>query len=121
MCASPLRGAAVADATAEYQLRLSAFCFRFFFRSFLRHPCRSHACTALPPAFGRVGSAWTTGSSPVVTSQRQWPPIARARRRVARTRIFSPRHQALRRVGGRERFSPAVEGYAAESDWLIGS
>jgi hypothetical protein len=26
----PLAGAAVADATAEYQLRLSAFCFRFF-------------------------------------------------------------------------------------------
>ena len=35
MCASPLGGAAVADATAEYQLRLSAFRFRHFFvRSF---------------------------------------------------------------------------------------
>jgi hypothetical protein len=33
MCALAIQGAAVADATAEYQLRLSAFCFRFF-RSF---------------------------------------------------------------------------------------
>jgi hypothetical protein len=29
-CAPRDRGAAVAEATAEYQLRLSAFCFRFF-------------------------------------------------------------------------------------------
>jgi len=35
MCASALRGAAVADATAEYPLRLSAFRLRFLFRSFL--------------------------------------------------------------------------------------
>jgi hypothetical protein len=35
MCASPLRGAAVADATAEHRLRLSAFRLRYFFRSFL--------------------------------------------------------------------------------------
>jgi hypothetical protein len=34
MCASPVRGAAVADATAEHRLRLSAFRLRFFFRSF---------------------------------------------------------------------------------------
>jgi len=70
MCASPLRGAAVADATAEYELRLSAFCFRFFlsFFSFViaghsrsqngvaklayaGNPCESFAGTALPPAF----------------------------------------------------------------------
>src|SRR5436305_14788262 len=48
MCASPLRGAAVADATAEYELRLSAFCFRFFLSVLpflpVRHPCRSGAC-----------------------------------------------------------------------------
>jgi len=35
MCALAIQGAAVADATAEYQLRLSAFRFRIlFFRSF---------------------------------------------------------------------------------------
>jgi hypothetical protein len=31
MCASPLRGAAAPVGAAEYELRLSAFCFRFFF------------------------------------------------------------------------------------------
>src|SRR5436190_20261780 len=48
MCASPLRGAAVADATAECELRLSAFCFRFFLLVLpfltVRHPCQSDAC-----------------------------------------------------------------------------
>jgi len=35
------------------------------------HPCGSEACAALPPALGCGSSAWTTGSSPVVTSQRR--------------------------------------------------
>ena len=39
MCASPLGGAVVADATAEYLLHLSAFRFRLFvFLSFFRSP-----------------------------------------------------------------------------------
>jgi hypothetical protein len=42
----------------------------------------------LPPAFACVTSAWTTGSSPVVTSKRQWRAIARALSRAARTRLL---------------------------------
>jgi hypothetical protein len=45
MCASPLGGAAVADATAEYQLRLSAFRFRHF-RSFVLSVIRAEAALA---------------------------------------------------------------------------
>jgi hypothetical protein len=42
----------------------------------------------LPPAFARCSSAWTTGSSPVVTSKRQWLGIARMLRRIARTAFY---------------------------------
>jgi len=44
MCALAIQGAAVAEATAEYQLRLSAFRFRIFFLRSFRHPCQSGAC-----------------------------------------------------------------------------
>ena len=36
MCASPLRGAAAPVGAAEYELPLSAFCFRFFVLSVIR-------------------------------------------------------------------------------------
>src|SRR5205809_5101176 len=36
MCASPLRGAAAPVGAAEYELLLSAFCFRFFVLSVIR-------------------------------------------------------------------------------------
>jgi hypothetical protein len=49
MCALAIQGAAAPVGAAEYELRLSAFCFRFFFRSF-RHLCRSGALPMLPPA-----------------------------------------------------------------------
>src|SRR6516165_8877821 len=69
-------------------LRLSAFRLRIFFVLFVRHPCRSFAGTAHPPAFSRVVSAWTTASSAVVTSQRQWRDrrvgIALVLKRIAR-------------------------------------
>jgi hypothetical protein len=45
MCASPLRGAAAPVGAAEYQLRLSAFCFRFF-RSFFSSVIRAEAALA---------------------------------------------------------------------------
>ena len=54
----------------------------------VRHPCRSDACTALPPAFVSGAAAWTLGSSPVVTSQK-WRVIARALSRAARTRSLA--------------------------------
>ena len=42
----------------------------------------------LPPAFACRSSAWTTASSAVVTSKRQWLAIARMLRRIARTRFY---------------------------------
>jgi hypothetical protein len=45
----------------------------------------------LPPAFVCCSSAWTTGSSPVVTSKRQWLAIARMLRRIARTEWLAPK------------------------------
>src|SRR5262249_26226375 len=55
--------------------------------------------TALPPAFERAASAWTTGVGvrrtpfcerlcAVMTRQRQWRGIAQMRRRTARTRYY---------------------------------
>jgi hypothetical protein len=43
----------------------------------------------LPPAFARCSSAWTTGSSPVVTSKRQWLGKTRAQNRAARTMMLT--------------------------------
>ena len=87
-CAPGAPGAAVAVSHGRRALRLSAFRLRIFFVLFVRHPCRSFAGTAHPPAFSRVVSAWTTASSAVVTSQRQWRDrrvgIARVLKRIAR-------------------------------------
>src|ERR1700730_5063017 len=62
----------------------------------------------LPPAFARCSSAWTNGSSPVVTSKRQWlchSSGAKARRENDETRPL-PRSEgggarsSLKRVRG---------------------
>jgi hypothetical protein len=116
----PYGGAAVPEGTAEEP----CVCRRFasdsfsFFRSFLRHPCRSFACTALPPAFGRVASAWTTGIGvqrtpfcerlcPAVTTSECGVGIARALSRAARTGLHFP----LSTLGrGREPTGPARSG-----------
>jgi hypothetical protein len=93
-------------------LRLPAFRPLIFFRSFpfviaghsrsqngvtsfayAGNPCETDACTALPSAFVSGAAAWTIGSSPVVTSKRQWRAIARALSRAARTRLLLPPHR----------------------------
>src|SRR5947208_5269251 len=92
MCASPLRGAAVADATAEYELRLSAFCFRFFLLVLpflpVRHPCRSGACQC----FHRHWLAAASHGAPTEIGgdgSNRWRDVARVQSRIARTKSFS--------------------------------
>ncbi len=81
----------------------------YFFRSFPFVPfviagldpaihAENNACAVLPPALPGCNSAWTTGSSPVVTSQRAWRVIARALGRAARTRFYFRHHCARREI-----------------------
>ena len=94
----------------RHTMRLSAFRLEFyFFRSFPFVPfviagldpaihAENNACAVLPPALPGCNSAWTTGSSPVVTSQRAWRVIARALGRAARTRFYFRHHCARREI-----------------------
>jgi len=74
----------------------------YFFRSsrsslpdLIRQSMPKWRLRMLPPAFARCSSAWTTGSSPVVTSKRQWLAIARALSRAARKSRHCERSEAI--------------------------